>query len=260
MEGPSDSKLLYQVDNNSTRLMIGLKWDPRRTNIKDKSASGALSLTAYLISVALWVPSLFVSLLTRKVTAAPSKLSNHILYNAKNIDKKSDDGTTRESNFSQYDLDLYCYAFDDKNDFLFLNGPETENMISGDGVIYSKGEDFTGRGIYDDESAYIDLKKITNQHANFFIVVVSDCKYDFATLDNQPQIRIVDSKLEKNLTSVDIPTDKDLGAGRFVYIYARLSQKDGVWNIHPIQKFAHDPNDILPILKTYLPKSLPKSL
>lgn len=254
MNYQSQPQPLYKVDNNSTRLMIGLKWDPRQTKIKDKSASGALSLVTYILSILFWVPSQFVSLFTRKVTAAPSKLSNNVLYNAQNIDKKSDDGSSREENFTQYDLDLYCYVFDQQNELLFINGPENENMISDNGVVYSSGENYTGRGIYDDESAYIDLSKITNNHANFFIVVVSDCKYDFASLDNQPVIRIVDSKFEKELKSISIPTDKELGKGRFAYIYARLSQQDGVWNFHPIQTFAQDQNDILPILKNDLQK------
>jgi stress response protein SCP2 len=251
---PSYSEPLYRITSNSTRLMIGLKWDPRQAQAADKVSAGIFSSLGYIGSLALWIPSLFVSLITRSLTAAPEKVSNNVLYSAQNIDKKSDDSTTRESSFDQYDLDLYCYAFDDKNELLFINGPDDENMFSDDGVMYSSGEDFTGRGVYDDETAYIDLNKITNKHAHIFIVVVSDCKYDFANLDNKPKIRIVDSKSEKELASFEIPTDSELAPKCFAYVYAKLSQHEGLWTLHPIEKFIYDPKDVPSILETYLNK------
>jgi stress response protein SCP2 len=245
---------LYRINSNSTRLMIGLKWEPRRENIADAPSAGFLSSFGYMISIILWIPSLFVSLITRSPTAAPQKVANKVLYIGQNVNKKSDNSSSRESGFDQYDLDLYCYAFDENNQFLFLNGPENENTFSDDGVMYSSGEDFTGRGVYDDESAYIDLNKITNKHANFFITVISDCKYDFASLDNKPKIRIVDSKLEKELVSFVIPTDSEFAPKSFAYICARLSQHEGSWALHPIEKFVSDEKDVLPTLKLYLDK------
>jgi len=254
IQHPSDSEPFYRITSNSTRLMIGLKWEPRQAQVTDKVSAGFLSSLGLIGSVILWITSLFVSLITRTPTAAPEKVSNTVLYTAQNIDKKSDDSATRESGFDQYDLDLYCYAFDDNNQFLFVNGPEDNNMFSDDGVIYSSGEDFTGRGVYDDEAAYIDLDKITNKHAHIFIVVVSDCKYDFASLDNKPKIRIVDSKFEKELVSFEIPTDSELAPKCFAYIYAQLSQHEGAWTLHPIEKFVYDPKDVPSILETYLKK------
>ncbi|OFW88249.1 MAG: hypothetical protein A3B66_10300 [Alphaproteobacteria bacterium RIFCSPHIGHO2_02_FULL_46_13] len=250
----SNSEPFYRITSDSTRLMIGLKWEPRQAQLTDKASSVFLSSLGFIGSVLLWIPSLFVSLITRNPTAAPQKVSNSVLYAAQNVDKKSDDSTARESDFGQYDLDLYCYAFDDNNQSLFVNGPDNENMFSDDGVMYSSGEDFTGRGVYDDEAAYIDLDKITNKHAHIFIVVVSDCKYDFASLDNKPKIRIVDSKLEKELASFEIPTDSELAPKCFAYIYAKLSQHEGVWNLHPIGKFVYDPKDVPSFLETYLKK------
>ncbi len=243
---------LYSITSNSTRLMIGLSWEPRQEKVTDTASSGLLSSLAYAASVALWIPSLLVSLITRKPTAAPQKVSNKTLYSAQTIEKKSDVAGARERDFNQYDLDLYCYAYDNKNQFLFVNGPEDENMFSDDGVMYSSGEDYTGRGIYDDETAYIDLNKITNKHANFFIVVVSDCKYDFASLDNKPKLRIVDSKAETELASLTIPTDSEFAPKCFAYICARLSQNEGVWKLHPIEKFVYDEKDVPTILKSYL--------
>lgn len=248
----SRSRPLYNVTNDSARLMIGLKWEPRKAGLTDKGTAGAFSIVNYALTLLLWIPGTIVSLFTRRPVDRPRFVDTDTVYNSLNVNKEADHDTARESGYSQYDLDLYCYAYDEQNQFLFVNGPEDENMISDDGVIYSSGEDFTGRGVYDDESAYIDLKKITNRHANLFIVVVSDSKYDFKSLDNKPRIRIVDSKLEKELVSFDIPTDLDIAANCYAYLYAQLSQKDGTWTLHPIEKFVRHADDVRSVIESHL--------
>jgi stress response protein SCP2 len=245
----SKSELLFLETPESTRLMVGLSWEEKKVDHKDLLSSHFIIAFSYILSIAMSLPKNIFNLIFKKRFLFPQNTLAHSLYSAERKDKLDDDDSVRETEYRLYDLDLVCYFFDKEN-ILRAIAPSEKNLISPDGKIYHSGEDFTGQGVYDDETIYFNLKNAHENNASYFIAVISDCKHDFGTLDNSPIIRIVDSRYEKNLHEFKIEVTSNSAMRKYAYLHGKMSRHSNEWYFESINLFFETEEEMLKYLKS----------
>jgi stress response protein SCP2 len=194
------------------------------------------------------LPKNVFNLIFKRKFLFPQNTLAHSLYSAERKDKLNDDDSVRETEYRLYDLDLICYFFDKEN-ILRTIAPSEKNILSPDEKIYHSGEDFTGQGVYDDETIYFNLKNTDENNANYFIAVISDCKHDFGSLDNSPKIRIVDSRNKKNLREFQIEVTSNSAIGKFAYLHGKMNRHLTEWAFESINLFFETEEEMLKYIK-----------
>ncbi|MCB9979193.1 MAG: TerD family protein [Rhodospirillales bacterium] len=145
--------------------------------------------------------------------------------------KKEKDLPGRDEDFSHFDIDLHCFAYDINRNFLFEISPETRKLISPDGKIYHSGEEETGIGVYDDETIHIELKKLPDLYSFFVFSVSNDCRHSFNKISNL-KVRLVDSASEQTLLETLVSSDQADG-----FAFCTLYKNDGEWFFSPIAQY-----------------------
>lgn len=148
-----------------------------------------------------------------------------------NSEKKTD-APGRDINFSGRDLDLLCFIFDENKNFVREIGPSPDKLIDESSSIYHSGEEYTGEGVYDDETVTIEINKLSDTYKHFVFVVVSDSKLSLAECGTF-KLRIADSSKDMNFILEDVLAPQgDTSA----YVFAKISRDGDNWNA---EKLAH---------------------
>ncbi len=240
---------LFKSGESPHTIRIGLKWEPRtEKNIIRKAYYARGALVSNILYIPMWAISLLVGVLIFILTLGKNKnyLPGSLIKNTLDYDliydtnperaEKIDQENTREDT-TEYDIDLYCIARRKSDGEMIKVGPEDKNMFSPDETIFHSGEDHTGQGVYDDETIHLDLEHAAQTYSEFFIIIRSDCNYDFASLDNKPKIRVIHSKTEREICTHIINTLAPDAKNKYTYIYAKISESNNIWTLQSIEKF-----------------------
>ena len=84
---------------------------------------------------------------------------------------ENDDPDARDSDFGHFDIDLYCYIFDENGEHVDTVEPEYKKLINDSETDYLSGDDFTGLGGGDNEQIYINTKQLPVSSTHLLIVV-----------------------------------------------------------------------------------------
>ncbi|MEZ5813331.1 MAG: TerD family protein [Alphaproteobacteria bacterium] len=147
----------------------------------------------------------------------------------------------RDSDFAHFDLDLYCYIFDDSGELVEMIGPDYTELVEDSGSAYHSGDDFSGLGGGDDEQIYIETKNLPENYKKFLICVKSDCAFSLDEIDN-PVIRIADGQSDEDFLRVAISPAANLNASAF--IFAQVYHDGADWVVENIGEYADAGYDI----------------
>ncbi|MGH1404432.1 MAG: TerD family protein [Alphaproteobacteria bacterium] len=251
---------LLNEGDEKTRIRIGLSWDPISTKItahkiwyKKESFLANLFIIPMWILGMIWATAVFIVSLGRIVkfpTLDENSFSNtETAYDTADRSKQNDNEDVRE-NSVEYDIDLYCMA--QKHDGTFVKvGPEDHNMLDPTENIVHSGDEDTGQGVFDDETISLDLKTVTNEYTQFYFYITSDNKHDFASYDNAPTLRIVESYSEAEITKHEVATKSLDATGAYGYIFAKIYNDNGTWKAKMINKFCDFSESWEYVLKQY---------
>ena len=210
--GPAkgDSAKLDITNEGRRRVLIGLSWDSKDLSKKE--------------------------LLTQTLSSLKDIAFGDITLlkaNARRVHEKADlEG--QDADDQNFDLDLSCFAFDEKGTFQALVDPVAWNAIDESGKMYHSGEDMTGDGGGDDEQIYVELTGLPEHLHEFFIVVQSDCAHSFDKVLN-PMIRVADSKSNANALQVNINQLEHSDA--YGFVLCRIFRDGDDWQITNISTF-----------------------
>ncbi len=257
-----DNRIVNLIEGDNTRIKIGLSWDPRAAGVVRKTIYTSGTHIANIIYLPMWFIGFIRGLLLYIATLgklnefpeAPNKkalLNSNTVYSATNRDKRHDEENERE-NYYEYDLDLYCMALSKSTGELIKVGPEDHNLLDPQKIIIHSGDENTGQGIYDDETISLDLIEAQEFYDKFIIYVTSDCSHDFSKYDNNPTLRFVTSKTEKEITKLTIDTENVASKGCYGYIFAMVYKDSDIWKAKVIDEFTVDHESLLNIVKDKL--------
>lgn len=184
------------------RIVVGLSWDPKEENSKIWALKNLINSISYAVTKQRIMEKL--------------------------------DMPERDAHYTLFDLDLYCFAYDQKGMLKAQIDVTAWNTIDESGKIYHSGEDMDGMGGPDDEQVHIEFKNLPDDYNDFFFVVESDSRHNLSAVSNA-QIRIADSMTEKNQLHVDItklPENKE-----FAFVFCRLHKNDGRWMLQNLSDF-----------------------
>ena len=199
----------------SDRILIGLSWD--MDELDRIKLEQFIPFQRYICHVTDYVEDMIHA----------GRLYNYYRKNT----NEHDDPNKRNVEFNRFDLELYCYVFNNKKELIEVISPDFKQAIDNSETIYSTGEDFTGFGGLDDEQIYIETKHMPEHYKHFIICVRSDCKFDLNDIKN-PILRIADSKTNTDFFKCEIGTNDD--QEHSALIAAHIYQKDGQWCVKNI--------------------------
>jgi len=121
----------------SQRIVVGLQWNPAQPQwIKNKDRPEILQSAPNDNVVKGSIKSLYYYLFDSYRSIA------NLSYICSG--EKAHDLPGRDTNYKNYDLDLYCFILDQNGKFLDFVGPESHNVLDDSEKIYHSGEDFSG--------------------------------------------------------------------------------------------------------------------
>lgn len=163
-------------------------------------------------------------------------IRNHIkAHNRVSSSSKSDDQPGRDKTFKQRDLDLVCFIFDEKGNFVCEIGPDPDTMVGHKNSIYHSGEEYTGQGTGDDEQIRIEIDSLPDTYCHFVFAVVSDSSLTFEECGTFT-LRLADSRTEKSYFESAITAQQS--GKHTAYAFCRLTHVAGQWFNTPINHFA----------------------
>lgn len=139
-----------------------------------------------------------------------------------------------EGKDNHHDLDLFCYAYGEDRKMQAFIGPVTYHEIDESGKIYHSGDDEYGDFSGDDEQVYVELKGLSDDIQELVFFAACDCKSNFSDLKN-PEIRIADSKSNKNFLHVDLNPADDSN----IFVFCRMYRDGKGWKLHSICQYGH---------------------
>lgn len=232
----ADAASISLLKNGPNRIVISLSWDPisREEFVKQPRIyrSGAAGLWDRFLTVLDYISFMQIS-------------RSYYKYNYDRIVKFKDE-TARDVGFRHYDLDLYCYIYDIRNELITAIGPESRSAIDKSGKIYHSGDNFSGHGY--DEQIHIETGGLPNQYMHFVLAVKSDCRYNLNQISNI-QLKIADSKTGQAYFNATL--NKSGEGDPFGYVVASLHRIKNDLTVTPIHEFVDDNADWGRILRKY---------
>ncbi len=228
-----------QIDTSEKRrLMVGLSWDPVDPQWLEKTTEPD------------WVPESTGSQAADAVLRLPYYLydvtrSFMFMQHIRSAEK-TEDGTAREKDYNQFDLDLMCFVLDQSGEDVAFSGPASEDVIDKEEVVYHSGDSYSGIGGHDDEQIHIETDHIPAEYNNFVFVVSSDCNFKLQDVKN-PAIRLVDCRTEENM--LELPINPPVDSNAYHYIFGRLFKKIDSWYFQHIDQYADESTDIKNLVK-----------
>ncbi len=154
-----------------------------------------------------------------------------------------------------YDLDIYCYIFDEQKEFLEVVAPESALMMDSSEQIYHSGDNTTGRTAGDDEYISVNMAELPDNIHNIIFVITSPGNRPFKQIANAAA-RVSDGKTDQDQLLVYPGEGK--GAGKTVFIFAgiyRDERQESGWALHNISEYPdnEDIEDWAEILTAFIP-------
>lgn len=138
---------------------------------------------------------------------------------------------------SQHDLDVTCYVYNNKGEFIDFVGAEAQDSVDQSGKIYHSGDDMTGAGDGDDEHISVELAELPEHiHGLVFLVEIRS-NHKFSDID-EPLCRLADGMSNKNLLHIPLSHDDAADKNAFVMcsIY-RDTTNDSEWSLYNISEY-----------------------
>ncbi len=224
------------IKGGPARIVISLSWDPisREEFVKQPRIyrPGAAGLWDRFLTLLDYISFMQIS-------------RSYYKYNYDRIVKFKDE-TARDVGFRHYDLDLYCYIYDVRNELITPIGPESRSAIDRSGKIYHSGDNFSGHGY--DEQIHIETNGLPDQYMHFILAVKSDCRYNLNQINNI-QLKIADSKTGK--VFLETVLNKSGEGEPFGYVVASLHRIKNNLIITPVHEFVDDNEDWGRLLRKY---------
>ncbi|MBL4804244.1 MAG: TerD family protein [Alphaproteobacteria bacterium] len=236
-KGPAQGQS-SQIEISETqrdRVLVGLSWDMKELEKVEIPVAEWVPFKKYLQAAADWADDSVHAF--RTMNYMPKTVNQH------------DDPDHRDKEFEGFDLDLYCYIFDEHGEMVEKIGPDYKDVVSEDGKVYHSGDDFSGIGGYDDEQIYIETKKLPENYKHFLFVVKSDCKFNLNDISD-PVVRIADGKTNEDFLKEDIQPAANISASAL--IFAHMAEVNDSWTITNISEFADADYDIAAYFKENL--------
>jgi len=135
---------------------------------------------------------------------------------------------------SQHDLDITCYFYNDKREFVDFVGAEATEAIDETGKIYHSGDDMTGAGGGDDEYISAELAELPSSiHGIVFLVEVRS-QHNFCDVSNI-ECRLADGMSDQNLFEAAISDESVKGKNAWVFCSVfRSSESMTGWMLNQI--------------------------
>lgn len=253
---------LTEQGKNAQTIRVGLNWDARTTDTIRKTYSAKAAHTTNFLTILMWPLGLAyqfimfilagvlwlvtvgqVNILPKNSLPLPDKPQDMLLDDDVISDKKraktnkKDDAEYEREDSHEYDIDLYCYARNKDDGTIVKVGPENKNLVSPNQTLFHSGENTTGHGVFDDETIHIKMQEAQDIYSEFFIVIHSDSQSDFASLDNAPKLRVIQSKEEKDITVKSVPIADTHAKGKHGFLYAKIYLNEGSWVLSPLNQF-----------------------
>lgn len=139
--------------------------------------------------------------------------------------------------FQQHDLDITCFVFDERGEYIDFVGAEAQDGMDQSGCIYHSGDDMTGEGGGDDEFISAELAGLPDDvaHLVFVVEIRSNCVFGDII---SPVARIADGMDDTNLLRIDL--NDPAGAGKVACVFACISRNSASetgWTLHHIADF-----------------------
>lgn len=140
---------------------------------------------------------------------------------------------------SQHDLDISCYIYDDKGEFIDYVGAEAQDSMDESGKIYHSGDDMTGAGDGDDEFINVELAELP-PHVHG-IVFMADIRSNHTFSDiASPFCRLADGMTDENLLETYM-TDEAAGTHHafvFCAVYRDHDEESETgWRLHNVSEY-----------------------
>ncbi len=107
---------------------------------------------------------------------------------------------------TQHDLDLSCYVFDERGEYIDYVSSMAQDSMDSTGAIYHSGDDATGEGDGDDETISCELAGLPRGTASLFFVCEIRSGQTFAQIAN-PAFRLADGMTNTNFMDSPLGTD-----------------------------------------------------
>lgn len=161
---------------------------------------------------------------------------------------KSEDAKGRDTQYSLRDLDLMCFIYDGNGKFIRVIGPDPDNLIDPHKSVYHSGEEFTGEGVYDDESICIEADSILDEYVHFIFVIASDSNLSLSQCGNFG-INVMDGA-DNKICSETVTAEES--QHNSAYVFARISRSQQDWSLHKIAAYGDFDTQWSGELKKYL--------
>ncbi|NCO03064.1 MAG: hypothetical protein GW903_02600 [Alphaproteobacteria bacterium] len=138
---------------------------------------------------------------------------------------------------SQHDLDLCCYIYNQKNEFIDFVGAEGSESIDESGKIYHSGDNLSGTGGGDDETISAELNQLPENYKTLIFMVEVGSRHFFDQVKD-PTVRLVDGKTNAELSQTNINDEKAVTSA--YYVYAALARDPASrtgWSVFLINEY-----------------------
>jgi stress response protein SCP2 len=134
----------------------------------------------------------------------------------------------------QHDLDISCFVFNNRGEYIDFVGPMAQDSMDQSGAIYHSGDDATGEGGGDDEFISCELAGVpADVHSLVFVTEIRS-GHTFAAVD-APSMRLADGMTNKNLYELEMTAAE--GKDKEACVMARIFRDSGSptgWKLHAI--------------------------
>lgn len=237
LKGPAsgESVELTISSSKTNRLLVGLNWNPKP--FKGHDDEGYMNDPDVVGETASeWIRNFDRALFDYLGDIKRSAL--YLWYVQKGHKRK--DFSTREDKYSHFDLDLYCYIFDQNGELQSKIGPADLHAIDPSETTYHSGDNFSGLSATDDEQIHIETKHAPDHHHHYFFLVRSDCKFNLDEIKD-PNIRLADSKTNDNILEIKlIPEPSD---NTSAYLFCQVYRKEDKWFAKNLSEYGQFEDD-----------------
>jgi stress response protein SCP2 len=253
VEGGQAIKLdLRESSGKKRRILISLSWD-------DAKLASPARIRDLQWSAPAWLPSILRAAFDgtikiirhffvwiQEIFTAPA-YSARTYYRQSKSSKKADQ--PGHDQFSQRDLDLLCFIYDADKNFVRKITPDPDNQIDEARSVYHSGEEFTGAGVYDDETICIEDGVLPDTYRHFVFLTVSDSKLSLGECGTF-NMRLSDSVSEKAF--ITTPITPEQSGGNTAYIFCHAWREGNDWYAKSIGSFADFESDWPTELKKFI--------
>jgi len=236
LKGPSKgaSADLIISQAGERRFMVGLSWDAAVPDMDVRIGDGPKKgdkggeFVYYLLWPFQFLRIFFISFF--KILRMDRYTKD--MVRTKKLGEKRDDRVT------QFDLDLYCYIFDDVMQSVAIVGAKAERLMDESGKVYHTGDDQTGYGSGDDEQLFVETRELPENYRHFFFVVRSESKYSLDQFIN-PAVRLCDSKCDRDYLQSTIMPDPEMKLA-YNFVFCHVYRDGALWRFQNLDTYTGD--------------------